>query len=79
MRTINIIESTTDTAILSIKSFGVFDENKILDVIGKAQEDFWNKAIENGAKEKDFDFHVEASHYARPDGYTVSIVWSIVE
>lgn len=78
MRVINIIESTTDIAVLSIKSIGV-DENKILDAVGEAQEDFWQKAIENGAGKGDFDFHVENGYYATKDGYTVSIVWSKID
>ena len=79
MRVIHIIESTVDSPILSIESFGIFEEQLSSDVVEKAEENFKFKAIENGANEDDIDVDIENGFYARRDGYQVSIVWSTIE
>jgi len=76
MRIINIIESTMDTPILSIESFGIFEEQLSQEVVDQAEKLFKDKAIENGANEDDIDDDIENGYYSRRDGYTVSIVWS---
>ncbi len=78
MRVINIIESTIDSPILSIESFGIKDEKLKDKVVEKAESLFKAKAIENGANAGEIDVDIENGYYARRDGYTVSIVWSSI-
>ena len=79
MRIINIIESTADSPILSIESFGITDEKLKAKVVEQAENLFKAKAIENGANEKEIDVDIENGYYASRDGYTVSIVWSKID
>lgn len=76
MRVINVIESTMDNPILSIESFGIFEEQFSQDVVDQAEELFKAKAIENGANEEYIDDDLDNGYYASRDGYTVTIVWS---
>jgi hypothetical protein len=75
MRIINIIESTVETPILSIESFGIFEEQLSDEVAKQAEKLFRAKAIENGALEDEIEDAIENGYFAK-GGYTVSIVWS---
>lgn len=76
MRIINIIETNTDSGILGIESFGIFEEQLSEDVIKQAEDCFTAKAVENGADGDNIGDDIENGYYSRRDGYTVSIVWS---
>jgi hypothetical protein len=78
MRIISVIESNTDSGILGVESFGIFEEQLSQDVVDQAEENFKSKAIENGANEDDIETDIENGFYARRDGYTVSLVWSYI-
>lgn len=78
MRVVSIIESTIDNPVLSIESFGVFEEQLSDDVVEQAEKLFREKAMENGANEDDVDIDIENGHYSTRDGYTVTIVWSYI-
>jgi hypothetical protein len=79
MRVINIIEIGSDTAIgcgiISLESFGIFEEQLSEDVVQVAENTFRDKAIENGADEDDLDSAIEDGYYSN-GSYTISIVWS---
>lgn len=78
MRIINIIESTDQNPVLSIESFGVFEEQLVEDVVEKAEELFVQKAVENGATEEEAYESLENGWWVKEedDYYNVSIVWS---
>ena len=79
MRVINIIEIGSDTAIgcgiISLESFGIFEEQLSNDVVESAENIFKRKAFENGADGDDLDSAIEDGYYTN-GSYTISIVWS---
>lgn len=75
MRVINIIESIKENPVLSIESFGVYEEQLSQDVVDEAEELFETKAKENGMTEEDLESSLDDGFYENGD-YTVSIVWS---
>jgi len=80
MRIINVIESTVHHPILSITSFGIFEEQLSDEVVEKARELFVEKAMENGIAEDDARESLEKNCIRRNDGaYSISIVWSDID
>ncbi len=75
MRIINVIESVFETPVLSINSFGIFEEQLSQDVVKQAEILFIKLAVDNGAIEIDAEACIEDGFYNN-GYYTVSIVWS---
>lgn len=91
MRVINVIVSHTETPVISIDSFGVFEEQLSDEVVEQAENHFIEKCVElkfgenTNSTREDLS---ERNHYREEitdcldDGYseigehTVSIVWS---
>ena len=91
MRVINVIVSNSEMPIISIDSFGVFEEQLSDDVVAKAEELFIDKCVEfkfgdgtNTTREdlNQRNFYRDEVAEELEDGYveinnhTVSIVWS---
>ena len=78
MRVINIIESVGKNNIVSVESFGVFEEQLSQEVIDQAEALFIAKATENGWNDDDYndiESFIEDGSFHNND-YSVSIVWS---
>jgi hypothetical protein len=75
MRVINIIESTFETPVKSIESFGVFEEQLSQEVVEQAEKLFVKLAVDNGAIEIDAEACLDDGYYSNGN-YTVSIAWS---
>jgi hypothetical protein len=76
MRIINVVE-IVDNNILGIKSFGVFDESKVQEVVDKAEADFKAKAKENGCILSEEELEECISDGSWENGnYTINISWS---
>jgi preprotein translocase subunit Sec63 len=78
MRVINVIE-VVGNLVVSVESFGVFEEQLSEDVVDEAEKMFKVKAIENGADENDLDDCLEEGNYENGVDYSISIVWSEIE
>ena len=79
MRVINVIVTHKDCTIVSIDSFGVFEEQLSGEVVEPAENLFIQKAVENGINEDDADIGLEDGFVQSPNGETtISIVWSSI-
>ena len=78
MRIISVIESTNEIPVLSIESFGIFEEQLKDDVVAKAEKLFIEKAVENSIDEVDAEESLDDG-YCEKGSYTVSIVWSDIQ
>lgn len=76
MRVINVIVSTNQNPVVSIDSFGVFEEQLSDEVVEQAEKLFIQKAVsELGVDEEDAEDSLENGYI--DDGLvTISIVWS---
>lgn len=76
MRIINVIVSTNQNPVVSIDSFGIFEEQLSDEVVEQAEELFIQKAVsELGVDEVDAEDSLENGYI--DDGFvTISIVWS---
>lgn len=76
MRVINVIVSTNQNPVVSIDSFGVFEEQLSDEVVEQAEKLFIQKAVsELGVDEVDAEDSLENGYI--DDGLvTISIVWS---
>ena len=74
MRIINVIE-VFNGVVQEIKSFGVFEEQLVDDVVKEAEADFTKKAIEHGAIECEMDLYIEDGGYYGQE-HAVVIAWS---
>jgi len=82
MRIINIIESTRECPVLSIKSFAIYEEQLSGDVVAEAEQNFIDKGLENGIDLYEMEEAIEDGFMVdsiEGDDYTISIVWSHVD
>lgn len=78
MRVINVVE-VVDNNVLSVESFGVFDESKVDEVVKEAEALFADKARENGCILDDEEMYEASGDGSWESGdYTVNIVWSYI-
>ena len=76
MRIINVIVSTNQNPVVSIDSFGVFEEQLSDEVVEQAEKLFIQKAVsELGVDEVDAEDILE-NGYINDGLVTISIVWS---
>lgn len=77
MRIINVVE-LSNGIIGSIKSFGVFEEEYLTDVVNNAEKYFLDRVKENcaGYNEDDEEAHLDNGQFDNDKGYEVTIVWS---
>ncbi len=77
MRVINVIESTKQNPVMSIESFGVYEEQLSQNIVDEAERLFEMKAKENGVAEEELESALDDGYYGNGD-YTLSIVWSTI-
>lgn len=76
MRIINVIE-VVDNNVLSVESFGVFDESDDQEAVDKAEALFIDKARENGCTLNGEEmYEVTGDGYWESGDYTINLVWS---
>ena len=73
---INVIE-LADSSVIGMKSFPLIhnDGKEYAKIVNEAEKLFIEKAVLNGAKDKDIETYLKLGRFSR-DGYAVEIVWS---
>ena len=78
MRVIHVIVSTNECPVVSIDSFGVFEEQLSNDVVAEAEKLYTEKALEQGFSEEDIEDSI-SDGYIDDSMITISIVWNEIE
>ena len=79
MRIINVIITSEECPIVSIDSFGIFEEQLSDEVVEKAEKLFIKKALELGIDEVDAEESLNDGFISNDKGSVIYIIWSDID